>query len=378
MGGGTSIATDFNTIVYRIKLLGFNSVRLPFAFDTIELPPKPKEMTCKVKTINDIIQSTIDPKLTSNTIKQSNAPIFTGYLPSPNSNKCNTYYETKTTVDRLYKTIYTLVHNGLIVVLDYHPMGREGYARQPDVVAAKWKDLITKIMNKPTSNILRGKLYIDIMNEPDSMGLGWNHMTSVYIKTMNNIYNILGNDSVFLIEGTGQTGYNLNWGDGFITDKNVIKQYGINDASPFFEAILTKPYLKNIVISPHMYGPSISNNRKAHKGMPLFKRMDKSFGYLSKNGYCSSKTKTCQTFPIVIGEFGSMFADKGDLEHLDDFSKYMRIMFGEKMGWMYWAWNRNSGDTHGLVKDDWEQLEWGKLRWLQQKMYLKPWYGIHS
>lgn len=37
-GNGTWLAADFATIVYRLKLLGFNAVRLPFKFSDLEAP----------------------------------------------------------------------------------------------------------------------------------------------------------------------------------------------------------------------------------------------------------------------------------------------------------------------------------------------------
>ena len=40
--------------------------------------------------------------------------------------------------------------------------------------------------------------------------------------------------------------------------------------------------------------------------------------------------------------------------------------------WFYWCWNANSGDTGGLVQDDWTSLEWVKLAFLTT-LGLKPW-----
>lgn len=39
-GNSTWIAADFATVVYRLKLLGFNAVRLPFSFADLQLPTK--------------------------------------------------------------------------------------------------------------------------------------------------------------------------------------------------------------------------------------------------------------------------------------------------------------------------------------------------
>ena len=63
---------------------------------------------------------------------------------------------------------------------------------------------------------------------------------------------------LFLIEGAGQSGLALNWGDGIAADRAIIQSYGISDTNPFFTALLKKPYLNQVVAAPHVYPPSIS------------------------------------------------------------------------------------------------------------------------
>ena len=65
--------------------------------------------------------------------------------------------------------------------------------------------------------------------------------------------------SLFLIEGLGQQGAGaICWGDGFSTDSDFLQQNAGSDPTDFFNTLLTKPYLQNVVIAPHYYGPSIS------------------------------------------------------------------------------------------------------------------------
>ncbi len=296
-------------------------------------------------------------------------------LPPPNidlphNNKCNTYLTNKSTLDRFIYTITSFVKSGFIVILDYHPMGKEGYANNPEVFARKWFSLIEKIVRTPQySKLLKGKIIMDLMNEPDSMNIKWTHATKLYMKTIDAVYTHLDKSILYMIEGTGQLNYNLNWGDGFVTDPNIIKEYQIDDASLFFNELMNKSYIGNIIISPHMYGPSVTKNKQAFDGPDLEKRMIKSFLYLKTEGYCN-KNNVCHKFPILIGEFGSMFVLPQDLKHLDSFQKLMNKYFGKKMNWAYWAYNKNSGDTGGIVKADWYSLEWIKLLWLRRYMYL--------
>ena len=37
-----------------------------------------------------------------------------------------------------------------------------------------------------------------------------------------------------------------------------VQDYGLSDAGTFFGALKDKPYLGNVVISPHVYPPSVS------------------------------------------------------------------------------------------------------------------------
>lgn len=67
--------------------------------------------------------------------------------------------------------------------------------------------------------------------------------------------------TLFFIEGVGQLGYAMCWGDGFVTDPYLIQNFGLTDPRPFFNTMQTKSYKNNVVISPHYYPPSISGQR---------------------------------------------------------------------------------------------------------------------
>ena len=77
----------------------------------------------------------------------------------------------------------------------------------------------------------------------------------------------------------------------------------------------------------------------------------------------------CQKFPILIGEFGSKLEAAKDLESLGDLATYLK---DGNMGWFWWSWNANSGDTGGLVSDDWLRIQWKKIDYLRT-IGLYPW-----
>ncbi len=113
---------------------------------------------------------------------------------------------------------------------------------------------------------------------------------------------------------------------------------------------MASPYRRHVVISPHVYGPSVTNSPGSWAGPALFKVLDVTFGYLTRTGYCLDGD--CQRFPVAIGEFGSRFLDPRDLQHLNDFALYLNAQgAGDTKGhnaignWMYWSWNANSGDS---------------------------------
>lgn len=40
----------------------------------------------------------------------------------------------------------------------------------------------------------------------------------------------------------------------------------------------------------------------------------------------------------------------------------------------WWAWNANSGDTGGIVEQDWLTIHWNKVDWMAS-VGLTPWYA---
>ena len=78
--------------------------------------------------------------------------------------------------------------------------------------------------------------------------------------------------TLFFVQGSGQSWSGaMCWGDGFITERPKIAATGMSDPNPFFLQLLAKPYLYNVVISPHYYPPSISHSTADYTGAALYK-----------------------------------------------------------------------------------------------------------
>jgi len=290
------------------------------------------------------------------------------------------------------------------------------------------------------------------------------------LAAMDALYSASPQDALFLVSGTGQTRFGLNWGNGFITNPATLQQYNLSDPNPFFRELVRRPYLDRVVLGPHCYPPSITGG--TFLGQTLWDKLAASFGYLQTKGYCpygggggisaasvdedmmsgsslsgsgggegtdavaaaaaaaseaaraagvqkieyydpgaaaaaaaaaapvadgplaaqrrlqqssSSSVQAarrpsadCARFPVIIGEFGSMFEQASDVQWMNDFAAWVGAQsssVGAPLGWAYWAVNANSGDTGGIVSPNWQTFMWVKLRFLQEKMGLKPWYA---
>ena len=137
-------------------------------------------------------------------------------------------------------------------------------------------------------------------------------------------------------------------------------------------------YAVQVVISPHVYGPSISLTTNDDAGTALWTRLSQSFGYLNLAGYGGHR------FPIAIGEFGTTFAETADQVLFADLARYLLnvqadgtpvdALHNPITSFFWFAWNANSGDTGGLVTSpNWDSIVWQKIEYLQG-LGLAPWY----
>ncbi|WP_203968827.1 glycoside hydrolase family 5 protein, partial [Sphaerisporangium melleum] len=117
-----------------------------------------------------------------------------------------------------------------------------------------------------------------------------------------------------------------------------------------------------LVYSPHEYATSVFrqtwfDDPSYPANMPAV--WDKFFGYLYKENIA----------PIMMGEFGTTLASNTDKVWLQELMKYTGTGVNG-MSFTYWSWNPNSGDTGGILKDDWATVDQAKQSILQP--YLIP------
>ncbi|WP_162409287.1 cellulase family glycosylhydrolase [Acuticoccus sediminis] len=98
-----------------------------------------------------------------------------------------------------------------------------------------------------------------------------------------------------------------------------------------------------LVYSPHVYPNSIYAQpwfNDPNYPENLTDVWDYYFGYIAQD----------DTAPILVGEFGSRFEDPKDLLWMEKFIPYLTE---NGLSYTYWSWNPNSGDTGGILENDW-------------------------
>ena len=119
-----------------------------------------------------------------------------------------------------------------------------------------------------------------------------------------------------------------------------------------------------LVYSAHDYGMSVFAGQPwfSNPSFPntLETHWDKNWGYLLKQNIA----------PVLLGEFGSTLEDPKDRIWMPRLLEYLKT---NGASWTYWSLNPNSGDTKGLLQDDWKTTD--TVRYDIIKPYLVPLEG---
>nr|WP_225845876.1 cellulase family glycosylhydrolase [Streptomyces sp. HPF1205] len=108
-----------------------------------------------------------------------------------------------------------------------------------------------------------------------------------------------------------------------------------------------------VVYSAHDYATSVAqqtwfSDPSFPSNMPGI--WDKYWGYLFKQNIA----------PVWVGEFGTTLQATTDQQWLKALVNYMLPTSGnggDSFSWTFWSWNPDSGDTGGILKDDWQTVD---------------------
>lgn len=330
-------ARGYKAIIDQIKAMGFNSVRLPFSGDLL---------TAGRGVSAGVINYDLNPTLVGKTAFEVLAAIIA-------------YCEEK--------EIY--------VILDHHRRtagsGADGSPVSDTYPLATWIANWKALAQQFSEN--EYVLGADLHNEPYS--LSWTVWADYAEQCGNAIHQVAPHWLIF-VEGVGSFNGESYWWGGQLAGV-ASRPVKLNQAN-------------RVVYSPHEYGQSVGQQSwlaydgqtlPANWPINLYSVWRSHWGFIVENGIA----------PVWIGEFGGKFGTNGagelgiaphaeyECQWLYHLELYMNGDFdgdgdndlpagSEGISFCYWAFNPNSGDTGGIVQDDWTTAQAFKLRLLDPIM----------
>lgn len=315
-------------IIDQIKTLGFNCIRLPFSG----------------------FMATNNPVPPSTAIDASSNPDLVGLTALEIFDRIINYC--------LTKEIY--------VVLDHHRRtagaGADGSPVASGYTLADWKASWAVMANRYKDKV--NVVGADVHNEPHD--LTWN-VWAGYVEDCGNYIHTIAPDWIIVCEGVGSDSAGGVWWGGALAD------------------VATRPVVLNqpgrLAYSPHEYGQSVGtqtwlayDGQTPPAGWPnnLFAVWKAHWGFIFEQNIA----------PIWIGEFGGKYgvngsgvanataAPHGELEKLwtTTLCTYLNGDFTgdgtsdlpagkQGISFAYWSLNPNSGDTGGMLMDDWQTVQ---------------------
>lgn len=144
-------------------------------------------------------------------------------------------------------------------------------------------------------------------------------------------------DLLIIVEGVEKVGADTYWWGGNLSNAGT---------SP-----VRLPVDHHLVYSAHDYPASVYAQKWfSDPSYPanLPQVWDSHWGYLAKQG----------TAPVWIGEFGTKDLTTVDQQWLRAMGEYIKA---GSMSFAFWCWNADSGDTGGVLQDDWKTVNTDKM-----------------
>ena len=126
------------------------------------------------------------------------------------------------------------------------------------------------------------------------------------------------------------------------------------------EGVASKPVVLNVpnrvVYSAHDYPTDVASQpwfSAPNYPANLPGVWDQHWGYIYKQNIA----------PVWVGEFGTTLATQSDQQWLTALTNYLG-KGATGINWTFWCWNPDSGDTGGILEDDWQTVNQAKQAYL--------------
>jgi len=333
-------ARDYRSMLKQIKDMGFNSVRLPWCNDMLDAVPSGLQI---------------------------NAHGTDPYTQEPGLNVDLEGLSSLAIMDKILDEANRI---GLKIILDNHSRAHDGYMNETlwysdKYPEAKWITDWVFLVNRYKDN--PAVVAVDLKNEPhgnttsgmkppatwgyDQTGYGKTDWRKAAVACGKAI--LAANPKLILIvEGVeNYQGDNYWWGGNL----RGVADYPIDNSD--------LPG-NRLWYSAHEYGPEVYNQSwftSANFPANLPALWDSKFWFVQKQG----------VRPVFIGEFGIKEASAADPNSVPyKWLKTFMEQIGKHASWTFWSLNPNSGDTEGILKDDWVSVNQAKFNLI--KPYLEP------
>jgi len=218
-----------------------------------------------------------------------------------------------------------------------------------------WVQLATRYANNPTV------IGMDLANEPhgpSTWGDGSANDWAAAATRIGNAILAVNPNVLIIVEGIERyQGNSTWWGGNLMGVKDHPIELNIDN---------------RVVYSPHDYPATVYNQRwfsdpNYPDNLPAI--WDQYWGFIYKN----------DTAPVLLGEFGTNLETASDrawlkklVEYLDESSSNGGLPVSpDELGpsWAYWSWNPNSGDTGGILENDWRTIDAEKVEAIDPILY---------